>query len=352
MKPRRVVPLIGAAAFALASGFAFGAASNCKMVRLAEWPVQTKRNALVVEGGINGKSVGVMLDTGAGSTQILRSAAVQLGLTRQSMGSVRQFGVGGETDVEATVVDEFKIGEATRRNWSMFVAGENDLGGDVGVILGEDFFRNADVEFDLAHNMVRLYQPKDCEGVSLAYWTKERASVVDIVPVDEARPQIVLTVLVNGRQVRALLDSGASTSVLDKYEAAQAGVTPETPGVVPAGPAFGMGKKGVDSWVAPIQSITIGDEMIRDTTLHFADLFKDATYTPGGSRIPRKVEELQPMLLGADFLRSHRVLVSHSQRKIYFTYVGGPIFQTARAPEPHSTPAQPRSAPPQFDFKP
>jgi hypothetical protein len=58
------------------------------------------------------------------------------------------------------------------------------------------------------------------------------------------------------------------------------------------------------------------------------------------------------MLLGADFLRSHRVLVSHSQRKIYFTYVGGPIFQTARAPEPRGTPSQPRSAPPQFDFKP
>jgi hypothetical protein len=26
------------------------------------------------------------------------------------------------------------------------------------------------------------------------------------------------------------------------------------------------------------------------------------------------------MLLGADFLRAHRVLVSHSQRKMYFTY--------------------------------
>ena len=34
------------------------------------------------------------------------------------------------------------------------------------------------------------------------------------------------------------------------------------------------------------------------------------------------------MLLGADFLRSHRVLVSHSQRKLYFTYLGGPVFQS------------------------
>jgi predicted aspartyl protease len=346
VNPRTLAALSVAAALALASDLAVAASSNCKMIRLAEWPVQMKHNALIVEGAINGRTVGVMLDTGAGSTQIMRSAAIQMGLTRQSVGGVRQFGVGGETDVEITMVDEFKIGDATRRNWQMFVSGENDLGGDVGVILGDDFFHKVDVEFDLAHGFVRLYQPRDCDRVSLAYWTKERASEVDIEPVDEARPQILLSVLVNGRKVRAMLDSGATTSVLDKYEAAQAGLTPETPGAVPAGPASGLGKKTVDSWIGPIRALTIGDEMIRDTTMHFADLYKDATFTPGGSRIPRKVDELQPMLLGADFLRSHRVLVAHSQSRMYFTYVGGPVFQTAAAPQSRS------SAPPQFDFKP
>ena len=33
-----------------------------------------------------------------------------------------------------------------------------------------------------------------------------------------------------------------------------------------------------------------------------------------------------PMILGNDFLRAHRVLVAHSQRKFYFTHVGGPVF--------------------------
>jgi hypothetical protein len=32
------------------------------------------------------------------------------------------------------------------------------------------------------------------------------------------------------------------------------------------------------------------------------------------------------MLLGADFLRSHRVLVARSQAKMYFTYEGGTVF--------------------------
>ena len=33
------------------------------------------------------------------------------------------------------------------------------------------------------------------------------------------------------------------------------------------------------------------------------------------------------MLLGADFLRSHRVLFAASQRRFYFSYIGGAVFQ-------------------------
>jgi hypothetical protein len=37
------------------------------------------------------------------------------------------------------------------------------------------------------------------------------------------------------------------------------------------------------------------------------------------------------MLLGADFLRSHRVLVAHSQRKLYFTYLGSWVLDGGAA---------------------
>ena len=33
------------------------------------------------------------------------------------------------------------------------------------------------------------------------------------------------------------------------------------------------------------------------------------------------------MILGADFFRSHRVLAAYSQHKLYFSYLGGPVFQ-------------------------
>jgi predicted aspartyl protease len=317
------------------------AAGKCQLARAAEWPVRVERGALLIDGAINGAKVGITLDTGATHTMILRSAALRLNLARRTIRGVGVFGVGGESQLEAAQVDEIKIGDATRKNWQMQVAGEHDFGGAIDVVLGEDFFRRFDVEFDLAAKTVRLFQPMNCENAPLAYWTKEVPHVVDIEPIDDARPQVVLTVQVNGRPVRALLDSGAGASVINKGHAFDAGVSPDTPGVVNAGKAYGVGAKSVDTWIGPFKSVAIGTELIRDTTLAFSDIYRDTTYTPPGSYLPKQVYDLKPMLLGADFLRAHRVLVSHSQRRIYFTYVGGTVFQSAaiaqqRADEPQA----------------
>ena len=325
---------------ALAS-VAAAAASDCKMIQVADWPVRTGRGVPLVEGTVNGQKIGVLLDTGAES-MILRSAADRLGLTRRQARGARVFGIGGETYVEVTVIDEFKVGEITRKNLRLPVAGERDFGNRIDAIVGEDFFEQLDVEFDLPHNAVRLFQPKDCEGVMLAYWATQGASEIEMEPFYDAGPRIVLTVQINGQPMRALLDSGSSISVLDKSTAERLGITPDSPGVVAAGKGGGLGGKSVDFWIAPLQSFTIGGETIRDTVIRFADLWKDATRTPTGSRLPQKVGLTSALLLGADFLRAHRVLVAHSQRKLYFTYEGGPVFQpkgppeTRRAPTPES----------------
>jgi hypothetical protein len=256
------------------------------------------------------------------------------------------FGVGGETDVEAALIDEFKIGQTVRKNWRMLVAGEHDFGDSIAAILGEDFLQSFDVEFDVAHHAVRLYQPVDCDRVSLAYWASADAGDVEIDAVDAARAQIVVTVHINGQPMKALVDSGASTSVVSKADAARLGVTPETPGVIAVGSSKGLGAKPVDSWVGPFQSFTIGIETIKDTEIRFADLFKDAKYSVAGSYLPTKVQGLPSMLLGADFLRSHRVMIAHSQRKMYFTYAGGPVFQRNMPPAPGNVPRLEDSAKP------
>ena len=308
------------------------AASGCKMVKAEEWPVRIARNKLIVEGAINGQSVGVMLDTGAGRTLIFRSAATRLGLGTRWARGFPMIGVGGPTDVEIAFVDEFRLGKIVRKGSRMLVAGQNDPGEGIAVLLGEDLLRHFDVEFDLAHNVVRLFQPADCDGVALAYWAPEGASEIPIEPIYEAGPEVIVTIHIDGQPVRALLDSGAGASMLDKSTAARLGATPTAPGVVPAGSGGGLGQTPVEFWIAPFRNVVIGDESIKDTRILFGDLWRRSTYTLTGSLIPRRVEDEPSMFLGADFLRAHRVLVSHSQRKVYFTYVGGPVFMPAKPP--------------------
>src|SRR5438046_11651 len=78
------------------------------------------------------------------------------------------YGVGTDKPGEAVRIEELRIGPAIRRNWAVQLAPEHDFGSEISLILGEDFFSAVDVEFDFPNRAVRLYQPKDCEGVSLA----------------------------------------------------------------------------------------------------------------------------------------------------------------------------------------
>ena len=308
-------------------------ASSCKLVKVEEWPVRLQHNHLLVEGAINGKAVNVMLDTGATRTLIFRATVARLGVSISATND-RLYGVGGETKVDLAWVDEFSVGQAVQKDLRILVAGEHDFGDDIGVLLGEDFFQRFDVEFDLAHNAVRLFQPKDCDGLSLAYWARTGASEVEFEALDANKPEITFTVQVNGQSLNANLDSGAALSLLDKAEAERVGVTPATPGVVAGGSGTGLGKNTVDTWIGPFRSFTIGNETIRDTHIRFSDMYKDVTYRFTDSAISHRIRIWNSMLLGADFLRSHRVLVAHSQRKIFFTYAGGPVFQLNRPTVP------------------
>ena len=323
---------VAAVVFALVTGVGLPEAqgAGCKLAMLSEWPLRIENNQLLVEGALNGKPARVMLDTGAPRTQLNSATATRLNAARRDLKRDRMFGAGGESKVEIALLDEFRVVDFKRAPWRMVISGDRNLGADV--LLGEDFLSLVDFEFDLEHNAVRLFQPENCDGRKLAYWASDEQSVGDVPidPIIASHPQIVLDVAINGKKISALLDSGAASSVLDKPAASRLGATPETPGVTVVGQSSGVGGKILPVWSAPFQSFTIGTETAKDVRISFSDLFRDANYSSLGSHIPTKVEGSQQMLLGVDFLRSHRVLVSHSQKRMYFTHNGGPVFASSR----------------------
>jgi predicted aspartyl protease len=288
----------------LISPLAAAEAPKCKLVRVAEWLLRNEYYSPVVDGAINGQKVRVLLDTGAAHTMIRRSAVRRLELVPTQ--------VAGQPNTESVHISELRIGKSVRNGWNVQVAGQDDFGDDTAIVLGNDYLQQFDVEFDFQSNAVRVYRAMECERARLAYWA--RALEVPLEQGDKVR----LAITINGKPVRALLDSGAGRSLLGMAEAAKLGVTPQSPGTIPAGCVGGFGKNAVDSWTAQFESFAIGEEVIHNPRIRFADLSQHAA------------DAQTEMLLGADFLHSHRVLIARSQGKLYFTYAGGTVF--ARPP--------------------
>lgn len=300
------------AALALFAAILLGGAAHaaCALEQILELPVTMTDRQPVVAARINGADVTLLADSGAFFSQITAVKVAELGMKAGPppvAGLLVVTGVGGTEKVAWVRARSFTI--AGQDLAPSFLVGGGETGHDTAGLLGQNILGFADVEYDLAHGLIRITQPHDCLGRSLAYWADgQTAWTLDI----EAAParRTFGTVYVNGVRLRALFDTGAWSSMLTLPAARRAGFDPHAAGVVDAGPTRGIGRHLVESWIAPLDSVKIGGEDIRRTRLLVADT---------------GIEEYD-MLLGADFFLSHRVFVANDQRKLFFTYNGGPVF--------------------------
>jgi hypothetical protein len=194
------------------------------------------------------------------------------------------------------------------------VIGGHNAGDAVGY-LGQDVLQIGDVDYDFAHGAVRFIKPHDCENSGLAYWaTNGDYSVIPIsIPPSRGLPiarEPLGVAYVNGSAMRMAFDTSDARSYMSLEAAARVGLKPGGPGVVPGGIIYGIAPDGIQTWIGPVASFKIGDEEVRNTKVRFGE--------------SRRTQI--DMLLGADFFMTHRVLVSKSQHKVYFSYLGGPVF--------------------------
>jgi predicted aspartyl protease len=294
---------------------------TCRVNRIAEWPVRFQAGTPVSEGEINGQKVSVLFDTGSTSSVITRATADRLGLSSRISGNKRTqeriLGFGGLSRVGTARVEDLRVGGASAKNVLVYVAGERPLAG-VDMVLGEDFFAGNDLEFDYAAGVVRLFQPVDCgDDAVLSYWDHNAR----VLPMEDAR-LVIVPIVVNGHEARAIVDSGMPDTVVQLIFAEKLGIKPGEPGVASSSCTSGFGADVVHSWVARFDSVAIGTETIRDAHLRIAEYMAEILYRP---RAPPEV------ILGGDFLGTHRVYISRRQSKMYFTYNGGLVFRATPA---------------------
>jgi predicted aspartyl protease/Tfp pilus assembly protein PilF len=291
---------------------------ECKF-KVLEFPITMVNMEPLTTAKINDRDVQFTVDSGSFYSILSSASAAELDLkTRLAPFGFYIIGAGGgAASVSITTVKDLKLAGMPFHDID-FLVGGNDISGSIGV-LGQNILNRWDVEYDLGQGVVRMVKPDDCRKSLLAYWVKpaDQLSVIDI-HVEPNRQErfshIITSASVNGSGIRVIFDTGAGLSVLSLQAAARAGITPDSPGVVPAGMSVGFGTT-FQTYIAPFSSFKIGDEEIKNTRLRIGALnFRNAD-----------------MLIGPDFFLAHRIFVANSQHKLYFTYNGGPVFNLSGA---------------------
>ena len=292
-------------------------ADSCHLKSYGTLPVEMIHGMATTMVKINGRDTRFMLDTGAFFNSMSEASASSLELRLQAAPfGYRVSGVGGSTGVHITHVKEFGILDTTLKNID-FIVGGTDIGYG---LLGANLLDIADLEIDLADGKLTLFSSEHCNKAAMAYWTKNGDyNDADIESADSPTDRrTFLNVKINGKELRALLDSGAYATVLSSRAAERIGINLNSPDVKAGNRSFGIGGKRLKTWIVPIDSFSVGTETIQHSQMQVLDgkIGEDGT----------------DMLLGVDFILAHHMFIANSQKKAYFSYNGGRVFTFADAP--------------------
>lgn len=297
-------------------------APRCTYVEVADMPLKYVGQGLVpaVDGVIDGAPAVMLVDTGAFDTQLTMNAVAKRDLVMHMTGRYVE-GIGGSSRLYAARIGEFAIGpvKSVRKRLDLYVIGETSFTPAFDALVGAPFLLQADMEFDLRAKHMKFFRPQNCSrDTPLNYWKEETV----VLPFEFSRsdsPNPHFTVLVNGKEMDAMIDTGAANSFLTLRGAKKLGIDVKGADVTRLGDTGGVGSDRASHWTAPIKSVQIGGETIGGAELSIVD-------------VQSQLEA--ELLLGQDFLRAHRVLFAMSQRKLYIAYLGGDVFSRRTGLEP------------------
>lgn len=299
-------------AFLAACSFTFSsspAIAKCSIGKYVDIPVTMAGRRPIVTAQINGRDARFILDSGAFFSTIASANAAEYGLSIRDLGgNARLKGIGGETSLRATKAKAFTIAGQTIPNID-FAVGGSDTG--YAGLLGQNILGLADVEYDLSHGVVRLMKGQGCRGEGMAYWAGTKPyTLVPLQSMDAGQRHTIGTIRINGVAIKAVFDTGAQGSMLTLSAAKRLGITPNSPGVMPSGFAYGLGTKRVRAWRARFDRIDIGGEAIPKPSIEIAD----------------QVLGDGDMLIGIDFFLTHHLYVDNQNHRMFVTYEGGSLF--------------------------
>lgn len=305
--------------------------ADCQMSELFEMPVAMQGLRPVVPAKVNGVDAQFMLDSGNYESWLSSAGASRLRLKATlAMSDYRSESAGGSPMAN---VGTLALGGVAFKEVP-FEVDDFSAGSGVDGAIGQKLLKAGDVDYDLHDGVVRLMKPQDCGDQPLAYWLKpgETFGEADLSSGGVFGTDATANATINGVGLKVGFRTGLPVSLLTQQAARKLGINLNDPNVVSAGTIDWEGD-AVKLWIAPIKSFAFAGEEIRNTSLRVTSA--DITG--------------YDLMLGADYFLSHRLYFSNQQRKLYVTYVGGPVFAAynegaKEGPKPQAEEKQPPPA--------
>jgi len=299
MKRFLTAALTAAAVFAPAF-----AQEDCRLQIAASLPMSFEPGGHVaVMGAIGSRTLKLLVDTG-GFMMIREGVATELGIPFDLMKHWERASIFGGIKLHRTaVIKGFRLGNL-RADGVTFFLFPDDEGKDHGMpdgILGANVLATYDVDFDFGHGKLNLFLPHRCPGQAV-YWTQNE-DLIAKVPMDLNGGQIRVPVTIEGKEVKAILDTGAADTVMDlETFMPEFGLKPDSPGMQRVGAADDPHPR----YLYTFKTLSFGGVTVNNAKVLFVS--QETSHDPW-----------YKMLIGEDILRQLHLYIAYKEKMLFIT---------------------------------
>ncbi|HYZ23717.1 MAG TPA: aspartyl protease family protein, partial [Rhodopila sp.] len=278
---------------------------SCRLVVVAQMPLEVQDSLLTVPAGINGHWVRLVVDTGAERSVVSKALAERLRLEPDRRYTTSSLGVGGMTTAADVRLDglvlggvRFPIGRMAVGGFHLHTAGGLDADG----LLGADVLLGFDMDIDVPGGRLTLYRARHCADQRPPW-----ADPVEITGASVRRDRLLLPVELDGIAGQAFLDTGAQRNVIGGDLARRLGLTERAMAADQLVRQRGVGPREVIAHLHRFALLRVGPvaQAAPEITVLSADAgFGDA-------------------LVGEEFLQGRRAWISFRNRRVFVTRRSG-----------------------------
>ena len=281
---------------------------------------------------INGVQKSFIFDTGGFFTQVASPVAQDMKLPVRQ-GRIQMMDITGKISRDEASIHELMIGHMRGTDVAIPVS-PSSLPADG--IFSLDFLHTSDVDLDFAGDTLRLFSQDHCAG-QVVYWTSPAS--VAIIPVTMQGYHMVVPVMLDGHEEKALIDTGATGSTMMINEAHR--VFDLTMGSADT-PEKGKlnGDDTLKTYSHDFKTLAFGDVTVNNPKLTLIpNAFgrnMDKTQLVGDrTKSDKDLLNVQDMIIGMDVLRKLHIYMALGERKMYVSQASPPTAQPAAADSSH-----------------